>query len=225
MPRLFDLLKYLSTPGLEHIWVLLDIKINNDPEKVMKLIASTISEVAPNSRTWNQRLVLGCWALKYLPLCARYLPAFPISHIGFSIPYARQFLTVPNVSFNMLQYSLIMPYFGARFLRDAKSKGIPIFDWTVNQDNIMKWSISKKLDGVLTDDPKRFLEMCDEWERGQRDIRFTAKDWVTIIWINFLIVVFGSIFWWRYGSMQKRMDEKARKGVPASSKWKTNATS
>jgi hypothetical protein len=27
MPRLKDLLEYLATPGLEHIWVLLDIKV------------------------------------------------------------------------------------------------------------------------------------------------------------------------------------------------------
>jgi hypothetical protein len=30
MPRLIDLLEYLSQPGLEEIWVLLDIKVNID---------------------------------------------------------------------------------------------------------------------------------------------------------------------------------------------------
>ena len=27
MPRLVDLLQYLATPGLEHLWLLLDIKV------------------------------------------------------------------------------------------------------------------------------------------------------------------------------------------------------
>lgn len=29
MPRLLDILEYLRQPGLEHIWVLLDIKVRN----------------------------------------------------------------------------------------------------------------------------------------------------------------------------------------------------
>lgn len=29
MPRLLDLLEYLNQPGLEHVWVMLDIKVNN----------------------------------------------------------------------------------------------------------------------------------------------------------------------------------------------------
>jgi tubulin gamma/phosphatidylglycerol phospholipase C len=29
MPRLVDLLEYLAQPGLEDIWVLLDIKVNS----------------------------------------------------------------------------------------------------------------------------------------------------------------------------------------------------
>jgi phosphatidylglycerol phospholipase C len=80
LPRLKDLLKYLAKPGLEEIWVLLDIKVHwliliyslkkntidnrkkldDDPENLFNLIASTIRSVA-SSRPWNQRLVLGCW--------------------------------------------------------------------------------------------------------------------------------------------------------------------
>ncbi len=82
MPRLKDILEYLSSPGLEHIWLLLDIKvpwpsltepmrrdrvnewrkIDNDADDVMRLIASTIAEVKPSS-PWEGRVVLGCWAV------------------------------------------------------------------------------------------------------------------------------------------------------------------
>ncbi|EMR89152.1 putative glycerophosphoryl diester phosphodiesterase protein [Botrytis cinerea BcDW1] len=119
MPRLTDLLEYLTTPGLEDIWILLDIKLDNDADQLMSLIASSINEVKP-TRPWNQRILLGCWAAKYVPLCATYLPDFPITHIGFSIGYAREFLSIPNVNFNMLRQILVGPG-GSKFMADAKA--------------------------------------------------------------------------------------------------------
>ncbi|KAL9136865.1 MAG: hypothetical protein Q9175_001938 [Cornicularia normoerica] len=199
MPRLIDLLEFLASPGLEHVWLLLDIKLDNDADNVMRLIAETIRSVPPNTlKPWNQRLVLGCWAVKFLPLCAKYLPTFPITHIGFSMLYARRFLSVPNVSFNMLQKPLMLPFFGARFIRDVKAKGRPLYVWTVNEPAMMRWSIDKEVDGVITDDPKHFLEVCDEWEQGKREISISWGQWMTITWINFMVLVFGTIFWWKY---------------------------
>lgn len=177
----------------------------------MRLIAEAIQSVPPNPlKPWNQRLVLGCWAVKFLPLCAEYLPNFPITHIGFSIPYARKFLSVPNVSFNMLQKTLIMPFFGASFIRDAKAQGRPLYVWTVNEPDLMRWSIDKDLDGVITDDPIQFLEVCDEWEQGKRKIHISWGQWMMIAWINLMVLVFGTIFWWKYGSMDNKKAMRKR---------------
>ena len=117
--------------------------------------------------------------------------------------------------------SVVVPTFGWRFIKDAKAKGRPIFVWTVNEESMMRWSISKGLDGVITDDPKKFLEVCDDWERGKRDIKFTRRQWVSIVWINLMILIFGGIFYWRYGAEDKRKkasltnNEKPRKGLKA----------
>jgi phosphatidylglycerol phospholipase C len=62
MPRLKDLLEYLATPGLENIWVLLDIKRDVDADLVIGSIAETLREVKPTS-PWNERVMLGCWAV------------------------------------------------------------------------------------------------------------------------------------------------------------------
>lgn len=79
MPRLQDLLEYLAQPEQEHVWVLLDIKVpwpkflnknraqewkelDEIADRTMRLIAETISSVKP-SRPWNERIVLGCWAV------------------------------------------------------------------------------------------------------------------------------------------------------------------
>jgi hypothetical protein len=64
MPRLKDLLEYLAKPGMEHIWVLLDIKLDNNADDVMRLIAETIKSVSPaEKRAWKDRIVLGIWAV------------------------------------------------------------------------------------------------------------------------------------------------------------------
>ncbi|KAI4217048.1 MAG: hypothetical protein LQ351_000356 [Letrouitia transgressa] len=187
--------------------------IDNNANDIMRLIAQTIHDVPPHpAKPWAKRIVLGCWAAKFFPLCAQHLPAFPIAHIGFSGSYARQFLPLPNISFNILQKSVFGPS-GRRLLRDVKAAGRPIYFWTVNGESMMRWSIAKEADGVITDDPKRFLEVCDEWEHGKRDVAIARGEWVTIIWLNLMVVIFSAIFWWRYGSLKGQQRKDAAKEV------------
>lgn len=87
MPRFKDLLEYLVSPGLEDIWVLLDVKIprlkllspfrrkqgdqQNDGDqanKLFKAIAVTLEEVKP-SRPWTERILIGCWAVGHCNPC------------------------------------------------------------------------------------------------------------------------------------------------------------
>jgi hypothetical protein len=63
MPRLIDLLEYLASPDLEDIWIILDIKLDNDAETVMRLIGEAVASVKPSNRPWNERVLLGIWAV------------------------------------------------------------------------------------------------------------------------------------------------------------------
>ena len=73
---------------------------------------------------------------------------------------------------------------------------------------MMRWSINRGMDGVITDDPKKFLEVCDDWEKGKREIHKTRAQWIGIIWINLMVLVFGAIFYWKYGGIDKRNQKK-----------------
>lgn len=207
MPKLSDLLEYMAQPGLEHLWVLLDIKIDNNADNVMRLIADTLDSVDPGKRQWKERVVLGIWVAKFLPLCTKYLPGYPISNIGFSPIYSRQFLKVPNVSFNMLQKALT-GRMGASFIRDIRKAERQLFVWTVNEANQMKWSIQKQVDGVITDDPKLFNDICDNWDDNEPEATFTWRQWFQSLWLSMMIMVFSIPFRRRFPETVEQFIQK-----------------
>ncbi|KAI1389846.1 PLC-like phosphodiesterase [Hypoxylon trugodes] len=174
MPRLLDLLEYLNEPGLEDIWVMLDIKTDDDATELMRRIADTIVLV-PARRAWHERLMICCWTTKYVKLSMEYLPEFPITNIGISTTYTRALARhVPNLSLSMLSFTLAMPILGRLFIRDMRRMGRSIYTWTVFEDERwMEWFVRQELDGVITDDPKLFLEICDRVsasDAGQKEV-------------------------------------------------------
>lgn len=180
------------------------MQLDNDADDVMRLIGETIRRVPPSqNRPWHERIVLGCWAAKYLPLCDDYLPGFPITHIGFSILYANHFFKIPNISFNLLQAVLMTPW-GCAFIKKAKTLQRPIFAWTVNDEKRMRWGIRKELDGVITDDPKLFLEVRDGWHEGVKE-RFGIMVWLDVLRINLFALIFGFLFTRKFGFGDKKM--------------------
>lgn len=207
LPRLADLLEYLAKEGNEHIWVFLDIKLSNDAERVMRLIASTIASVpAHKAAPWNNRVVLGLWATKYVLPAQEHLPGFPMMHIAFSTTYARQFFDVANVGFNMMLYALLMPG-GKRFLRDAQDiYDRKVLSWTVNGEDSMKWCIRKGLDGVVTDEVELYLDVAERFdETKEREPWLPVSPklmWTAIkayFWVRILLVFYNSKMGWKTG--------------------------
>jgi tubulin gamma len=183
--------------------------MDNDADDVMRLISNAIRNVRPSpSRPWSSRVVLGCWAAKYLPLCSRYLPGFPVSHIGFSILYASHFFSVPNVSFNIMQGVLMTPW-GRAFIRKAQCDKRPVYAWTVNDERRMRWFIRHGLDGVITDDPKLFLEVRRGWHEGMAD-GFNILTFLDILRVNFFALLFGFLFQLRFGFSETKMLVRSR---------------
>lgn len=118
----------------------------------------------------------------YLEAARRILPAFPLALITFSLLYAKHFFPIPDIGINMFQ-KVLVGLSGSSFMRKAQNDGHPMFVWTVNDEKSMEWCIKKNmppkgkgggaqtqtqgarlLDGVMTDDPKLFLEICERWE-------------------------------------------------------------
>ncbi|KAK0728420.1 PLC-like phosphodiesterase [Lasiosphaeria miniovina] len=209
LPRLSDLLEYLAQPGLESVWVLLDIKMDDDPDDLLSRTAETIAS-APTTRPWNERILLGGWNENYLELCKEYFPGFPVAYIGFTLLYAKRFLEQPQVNFNLAQRSLVGPA-GRYFVKAIREARRALFVWTVNDEEWMEWSIRKKVDGVITDNPRLFLDVCSRWEaegRGSRRWRVPSargvRLYLTAFCIQALQLVFTALLWRKLNSMGKR---------------------
>ncbi|KAL7824150.1 PLC-like phosphodiesterase [Trichoderma gracile] len=203
LPRLVDLLEYLvSGPETENIWLLLDIKIDDNADDLLRAISCALTEVS-SATPWDERIILGCWNATFIKAALHHLPSYPLAHISTSLSYSNHFLPIPNLAFNMLQLILVGPL-GTWFLRKAKAAGRPVFAWTVNQPKWMEWCIRKNIsssssssrpsssassstssladekdklalqsltssspaliDGVITDNPQLFLQVCSRIE-------------------------------------------------------------
>ncbi|KAI8633969.1 PLC-like phosphodiesterase [Xylariaceae sp. FL1651] len=215
MPRLVDLLEYLDKPGLEDIWLMLDIKTHDDAEEMMQRIAEALASV-PSKRPWAERVTPCCWNVTYIKLSMKYLPDYHITHLGFSTTYARCLTDIPNISFSMLHYTLASPL-GGLFLRDMKRLGIPVHVWTLNEESWMEWAIRKELSGVITDEVVLFHEVCDRMGDGQGEHATTSKKrkrtglkswflyrtvrfWGEMVLFHFLLAVFMGKDWLKHGS-------------------------
>ncbi|TKW56054.1 Phosphatidylglycerol phospholipase C [Colletotrichum tanaceti] len=177
LPRLEDLLAFLAKGGAgrERAWVLLDIKTDDPPAELLERVAEVLAS-KPGPVPWEERIVLGCWNQPYITHVRNILPAYPVALISWSPFYARGFLSrdEPNLSFNMFQKSLVGPA-GKLFIRDVRKAGRRLFVWTVNDEEWMEWSIRAGADGVITDDPELFLEVCRRWE-GKETAAAAASD-------------------------------------------------
>lgn len=142
--------------------------MTNDPATIMRRIAETIESVPmpTGGPDWHQRIVLGCWSARYLPHRDQYLPKCAIALISAHLGYARELLEVPQMSFNVNQ-QVVMGRLGRGFLDQVRDAGRPVYLWTVNAPNLMRWGIRNQVDGIITDEPALFKRVCEEWENEQ----------------------------------------------------------
>ena len=86
--------------------------------------------------------------------------------------------------------------FGDAFLRDVRKANRAMFLWTVNNELSMKWSISKGVDGIITDDSKKYLELRESYQ-GEK-VSLPVKSLMFIVFVNVMSRVFGAVFWYRF---------------------------
>ncbi|KAI1819458.1 PLC-like phosphodiesterase [Xylaria intraflava] len=202
MARLVDLLEYLAQPEQERKWVLLDIKIHDNVTELLSRIAQTIESVHTTGRPWKERIILGTWTAEWVAGCLKHLPDFEITLIAASPSYATALLQVPNLNFNLNNYSFATAS-GARFLREAKQRRRIVFSWSNNKTEWMARCIHDGFDAVITDDPRQFLELRNRSSAEEIEkiaARWSLREIVLWVLINCFVWGFWTIFGIRKGS-------------------------
>lgn len=140
-------------------------------------------------RAWYQRIVLGVWGARYLPLIKRHLPGYAVTHITFSTLYSRvAFLPRSYVGFNVLAETIALKSLGARFVRRAHDRRRAVTVWTINKPREMRQAIGLGVDGIITDEPQLLAHICKEWPSGLRTPSFDWLSQARAIWIRFISV-------------------------------------
>lgn len=200
----------MITP-LSRIISILNKQQHDNPLTIVPQTAKVLSSI-PSIKPWHSRIVLGTWAAHFVPLYIKHLPQYPITLVCFDLSYARQFLRIPNVGFSINQKVLMGPL-GRGFLEEARAAKRPVYLWTVNEANMMNWSLRKKVDGVVTDNPVMFREMSESWTGEGPAERIRLRQKLEMWMVSLLIVLFGKLYKTKYlPAVDKVGFEEAGKG-------------
>ena len=83
--------------------------------------------------------------------------------------------------------------------------------WTVNDEKGIDWCVKKGVDGIVTDDIAKVLEVYGKLKENTR-YGWPARLLLQYMYFNFWIFMFGVILRRRYGScIDRRMDDEKNK--------------
>ncbi len=187
----------------------IDIKPDNDPERLFRLMKQIVSQYPSYETDLSPRLILGLWHPKFLHAAIQHVPTLRRIHIGGSPLIARRYFWEECSGFSMYFASLVN-FEGQAFLADARKAGKDVFVWTVNRPDEMIEATRWGVKAVLTDETATFrdlrVEMARDFAATRREqvgFFFRWADWrywtlpqmlVRGLWLNQLEKRAGETF-------------------------------
>jgi len=167
-----DLFFFWKKSENHHVRFNIDVKVQNDPERLFKRLNDVITSQPNWERVLAPRILLGLWHPKFIEPAKRYLPFCQRSFIGFSIHVARKYFwnhcDAFSVWFAALASAEGQKYVSLRclseqsllwfrFREDCLSAGKYLLVWTVN-------------------DPAYMMEVRMRMRIANPVVRFTCKN-------------------------------------------------
>ncbi|KDN35689.1 hypothetical protein RSAG8_11368, partial [Rhizoctonia solani AG-8 WAC10335] len=148
-----------------------DVKPHNDPDRLFKLMHTTISAQDEWETTLAPRILLGLWHPKFIEPATRILPTLRRAHIGMNPRIARQYFWDSCESFS-IDFGSLSSGDGERFRKECKAAGKKLLVWTVNKREEMIEATRWGVDVILTDVTSVWLELRQQL---QADFEKTSK--------------------------------------------------
>ncbi|PWN90285.1 PLC-like phosphodiesterase [Acaromyces ingoldii] len=148
----------LMRPENQHVKFNIDIKPDNQPERLFKLMKEIVESYPDFESKLAPRLILGLWHPIFLDAALKFVPALRRVHIGGSPMAARTYFWNHCDGFSMWFPSLVGAD-GQAFLQEAREAKKDVFVWTVNRRDEMIEATRWGVKAILTDKTDMFQEV------------------------------------------------------------------
>ncbi|KAH7931333.1 PLC-like phosphodiesterase [Leucogyrophana mollusca] len=156
IPTFAETVTLLMKPENQHVKFNVDVKVQNDPDRLFSLMHTVISQQPEWETKLAPRILLGLWHPRFVAFAKTRLPYCRRSHIGVSPSLARKYFWDDVEVFSMA-FATLTSADGLRFRNECKAAGKKIMVWTVNEPEQMMEAVRWGVDVVLTDVTKKWL--------------------------------------------------------------------
>ncbi|KAG2042152.1 PLC-like phosphodiesterase [Suillus americanus] len=158
IPTFVQTIALLMKPENQHVKFNVDVKVQNDPDRLFSLMHDVISTQPDWQTKLAPRILLGLWHPRFVAFAKARLPYCRRSHIGGSLSIARKYFWDGVEVFSMA-FASLTTYDGQKFRNECKAAGKKIMVWTVNEPEHMMEAVRWGIDVILTDVTKKWLEL------------------------------------------------------------------
>ncbi|KAF9809831.1 hypothetical protein IEO21_07231 [Rhodonia placenta] len=158
IPTFAETIALLMEPENRHVKFNVDVKVQNDPARLFKLMHAIISAQPDWETTLAPRILLGLWHTAFIAHAKAHLPYCRRSYIGNSIEIARKYFWDHCEVFS-LKFAVLTTADGEKFRRECKTAGKKIMVWTVNEPVQMVEAVRWGVDVIITDVTQKWLDL------------------------------------------------------------------
>jgi len=158
IPTFAQTVELLMRPENQHVKFNVDVKVQNDPERLFQLMHETIAKHEGWETLLAPRILLGLWHPGFLSPAKAKLSYCRRSHIGSDPSVARRYFWNDCDAFSMA-FAALTTSDGQKFRKECKAAGKQLMVWTVNEPDHMMEAVRWEVDAILTDATKTWLEL------------------------------------------------------------------
>ncbi|KIY71144.1 PLC-like phosphodiesterase [Cylindrobasidium torrendii FP15055 ss-10] len=158
IPTFAETVALLMRPENMHVKFNVDVKANNEPEQLFKLLNGIISQQPDWETALAPRILLGLWHPGFIAPAKKHLPYCRRSHIGANLSVSRKYFWADCHVFSV-KFSILASADGEKFREECKAAGKQILVWTVNRPEEMIEAARWGVHSILTDVTKVWLDL------------------------------------------------------------------
>ncbi|KAF5387680.1 hypothetical protein D9615_000752 [Tricholomella constricta] len=144
IPTFAETVALLMRPENQHVKFNVDVKVQNDPDRLFALMHETIAAQPGWETLLAPRILLGLWHPRFLAYAKTRLSYCRRSYIGDSPYIARKYFWADCDAFSMA-FGALTTADGQRFRMECKAAGKKLMVWTVNKpDHMMEARLSSR---------------------------------------------------------------------------------